>query len=106
MTPPEHLSAEMAAFWVDVQQAWDLDIHHVKILTLACEAWDRCAEARELQDAEGLTALTDRGGAKAHPAAAIEKDSRLAFARLIRELGLDVEEPAGNRPPRIGGAKH
>jgi hypothetical protein len=38
-----------------------------------------------------------------HPCVAIERDSRLACARLIRELDLDAEPPTPERlgPPAI-----
>ena len=49
----------------------------------------------------GLTSKT-RDGEKLHPAVRIETDSRLAFARLLRELDLDVDPPAeAKRPPAL-----
>ena len=71
----------------------------MRLLQLAGEAWDRCQEAREAIARDGLIVLTT---GRAHPAVAIERDSRLAFARLIRELDLDAEPPASwSRPPAL-----
>jgi P27 family predicted phage terminase small subunit len=81
---------------------FELEPHHVLLLSAAAEAIDRCQQAREMIAAEGITVRTADGGAKAHPAIAIERDSRLAFARLLRELDLDVSAPAENaRPPAL-----
>ena len=78
------------------------------MLTLAAEAWDRGQQAREIVDRDGLT-FTDRfGQPKARPEIAIERDSRIGFARLLRELALDVGGPEDSRPPGLscnnGGA--
>jgi P27 family predicted phage terminase small subunit len=88
---------------------WELEAHHVRLLTLACEAWDRCQQARETIAREGLTTPTRDGGAKLHPAVRVEDSARIAFARLLRELDLDVDPPAeAKRPPQLrafrGGA--
>jgi len=83
---------------------FELEPHHVRLLTLAAESWDRCTQAREALAEHGLT-YTDRfDQPRARPEVAVERDSRIAFARLVRELALDVDEPAeGSRPPGIRG---
>ena len=50
-----------------------------------------------------MTVPAHGGGLRPHPCVAIERDSRLAVARLVRELDLDVEPPVSERrgPPPI-----
>ncbi len=104
--PPKHLRETTAKWWESVMAEYALEPHHVKLLTLAAESWDRGQQAREALETEGLI-YTDRFGAPhARPEVKIESDSRIAFARLIRELALDVEEPGESRPPVINGNAH
>ena len=101
--PPDHLRPQTADWWRSVLLDYDLEEHHVRLLHLACGSWDRCQQAREQIDRDGLTIATGDGGLKAHPAVAIERDARLAFARLVRELDLDAGAPSGGpRPPALG----
>jgi len=97
---PVHLRPETAAWWVLVVEEFGLEQHHLKLLRLACEAWDRGQSAREVLEKDGLT-FTDRWSQpKARPEVAIERDARIGFARLLRELGLDIAPPAeAPRPP-------
>jgi hypothetical protein len=49
-----------------------------------------------------LTTPTREGGQKLSPLVRIESDCRLSFARLLRELDLDVDPPAeAKRPPML-----
>jgi len=72
------------------------------LLTLACEAWDRGEQARVMIKKHGLTFQNRYGEIKMRPEVAVERDCRIAFARLVRELHLD-SEPAedGGRPPAL-----
>jgi P27 family predicted phage terminase small subunit len=102
MQAPQHLTKKTRSWWRQVVNDYYLEDHHIRLLTLAAEAWDRCEEAREILAAEGLTYLDRFDQPRARPEIAVERDSRLAFARLLRELDLDVEPPAGApRPPGI-----
>lgn len=91
-TPPDYLQPATRDWFKSVVADFELDQHHVRLLTLACEAWDRGQQARLLIAEEGIT-VAGREGAKPHPAIAIERNSRVAFARLISQLSLDGSEP-------------
>ncbi len=91
---PEHLRAPTRTWWDTVCRDCDLEPHHVRLLTVAAEAWDRTQQAREALAEHGLTYDDRFGQPRSRPEVAIERDSRIAFARLLRELGLDVEAPA------------
>jgi P27 family predicted phage terminase small subunit len=99
-TAPKHLRAPTRRWWSSVQADYTLEPHHVRLLTMMAEAWDRCQEAREAIEEHGLV-YTDRfGSPKPRPEVAVERDSRIAFARLLRELNLDVDAPDESRIPR------
>lgn len=101
--PPDHLSDDAAAWWRSVLRDYSLEPHHLRLLQSACEAWDRMQQARKELLAHGaLTFKDERGAIKAHPAEAIERNARIAFARLVRELDLDTGTPSeAPRPPAI-----
>jgi P27 family predicted phage terminase small subunit len=100
--PPAHLSDGAATWWRSVVQDYALEPHHVRLLQAACEAWDRCQQARAAVAEQGLTFKDNSGNLKANPAVAIERDARTLFARLVRELDLDAEGPAERaRPPAL-----
>lgn len=96
---PRHLSEPSRAFWRSVVADFELEVHHLAILQAACEARDRMDEARARIDADGPY-TEGRFGMRAHPAIAVERDSRTAMLRAVRELGLDLEAPASRPPTR------
>ncbi len=100
---PRHLKPATRKWWATVTADYELEPHHLRLLALAGEAWDRCQQAREILDRQGLTFTDKHGQPRARPEVAIERDARVAFARLLRELSLDVEPPADVRPPRLAG---
>lgn len=99
---PRHLRPATRKWVEQVDAEWQLDEHHRKLLVLAGEAWDRGQLAREAIAEHGLTYTNRRGEPRPRPEVAVERDSRIGFARTLRELGLDVEQPA-SRAPAIRG---
>lgn len=98
---PKHLRPDTATWWASVAADYLLEPHHVRLLTLACEAWDRCHEARQALEKHGLTYADRFGQPHPRPEVSIERDSRIGFARLVRELNLDLDPPDEQRPPRL-----
>ena len=101
--PPAHLSADAQSWWRAVVTDYALELHHQRLLQSACESWDRMQQARQaIADHGGLTFTDPKGTIRAHPAVAMERDARISFARLVRELDLDTGAPSeAPRPPAI-----
>ena len=62
-----------------------------RLLKAAGASWDRAEEARLVIDQHGLTFVDSRGNPRPRPEVAIERNSRIAFARLLREVSLALD---------------
>jgi hypothetical protein len=100
---PKYLKPATRKWWRQVLENYELAEHHVKLLTLAASAWDRAEQSRQALAEFGLTYVDEKlNRLLIRPEVAVERDSRIAFARLLRELDLDTEPgPSGSRPPAI-----
>jgi phage terminase small subunit len=101
MKSPKHLSPEAARWWRSVNAAYHLEPHQAHLLRLCCDALDRGEQARKALAAAGSLFFTDaHGNLKPHPCVLIEHNAALRLARLMKALGVDVEEarPGPGRP--------
>ena len=98
---PRHLSRSSRAWWCKIMTSWVLDAHHVKILDHAATCLDRAEAARQIVVEKGSIVLDRYGSPKENPACKAERDSMALFARLIRELGLDLGPSPDSRPPML-----
>jgi phage terminase small subunit len=76
------------------------DEHDIRRLDLAAHCLDRIEECQKFIKSDGLFIKDRFEQMKEHPASKAERDNKSLFARLIRELGLDLEPPTESRPPR------
>jgi hypothetical protein len=97
---PRHLRVETRKWIKKILDDYELEDHHIKILISAGECWDRILLARETIKKEGAYFKDRFGCPKSHPALSDERNNRIVFARLIRELNLSEEGPDG-RPPGL-----
>jgi len=100
---PPHLKAATRRWWSEVVDTYALEAHHLKLLEAACRCWDRLGEAGEALRKDGAYVPDRYGSPKAHPAVAVERDCRISFARLVRELDLEGEVAPDPRQPRRRG---
>ncbi len=99
---PKHLTREARTWFEDVISTYELEPHHIHLLTLACEALDRAEAARAAIAKHGPVYTDQFGCPRSRPEIAVERDSRIAFARLLRELDLDTSALSeSSRPPAI-----
>ncbi len=98
---PKHLKAATRAWFDEIVREFRLESQHIRILQIACEAWDSYEEARDSIAQNGMTFLNKKhGDIKPRPEVAIMQNNRVAFLRAMRELNLDVQPPDSPRPKR------
>ena len=90
---PRHLSPSARRLYSQILENYELEPHHLAILTKALEALDRTEQARDAIAASGILIRSRLGEVKPNPAIAIERDSRAQFLAGIKALGLDIEGP-------------
>jgi P27 family predicted phage terminase small subunit len=105
--PPATLSKAAAEQWRRLQFEFGItDAPGLLLLQTGLEAWDRMQEAQALIRRDGLVVPAANGGTRCHPAVSIERDSRVAFQRALRQLNLDIvpTRDGPGRPPNAFGA--
>lgn len=103
ITAPSHLSPAMKEFYKRIVSDYDLEPHRLRLLKQACECFDRAESARLEIETNGITFKDKFGQLKPNPACKIETENKTLFARLLREMRLDIDSPNDSRLPRITG---
>ena len=81
----------MQRWWREIVREHELvEPHRLRLLELAARAYDRCEQARIAIAEHGVTYLDRFGAPRLRPEVVIERDSRQAFARLVREMELQI----------------
>ena|SRR3990172_9175932 len=102
--PPKHLSAAAKRLWRSLTTEFVIaDAAGLAILVSGLEAYDRAADARLLLDRDGAFFMDRYKQPRAHPLAAVERDSRAAWMSALKQLNLDCL-PARPGPGRPGGS--
>ncbi len=95
---PPHLSADARQMWREIVAEYDgWAVAELSILCSALEAFDRMKQAqKELR--KKLFMKDKYGRVRVHPCVAIERDSRQAYLRALRQLGIGGVAGAVGRP--------
>lgn len=92
MKPPDHLGSHGRALWEQIIAEFGVDDAPGRaLLTVACEALDRCRQAQTVLQASGLTITDQRGALKTHPAVTIERDAWGVMQRALRQMNLETD---------------
>lgn len=99
--PPEHLSDESKEQWTVLVDEYGFEAQSLLVLMTALESYDRMRQAQEQITMNGMTYLDRFGQTKPRPEIQIERDSRAAYWRGLKELGLNLEtiRSGPGRPP-------
>ncbi|GAI99483.1 unnamed protein product [marine sediment metagenome] len=99
----DQLSKRSKKFFIKIFNAYELESHHLELLAQAAECLDRIDDSRLRIKKDGAYILDRFKNLKPHPGLKEIAQEKITFARLIRELNLDVEPGTGElgRPPGI-----
>lgn len=77
------------------------EVHDFERLNLACHCLDRVHECQAILATEGLFIKDRFEISKPHPGIEIEKNQKVLFIRILRELNLDISKPKDLRTPSL-----
>jgi phage terminase small subunit len=99
--PPKDLGPAGRRAWAKFHAEFNLlGVHDMERTRLACKCLDDEAAFVETVSAEGRY-VTDRWNQKKeHPAAKAARECRMLFCRIVRDMGVDIQEAKETRPPR------
>jgi len=97
---PKTLGRDGRAFWAKIVAGYELQEHHFRLLEGACQCLDRISTARAEVAKMGEYFIDRWAQPKEHPGLVAERNQKVLFARLMRELCLDGVEAVESRPPR------
>ncbi len=102
---PKHLQSETQKWFEKMIAAHPdlLECGRQEQFTLACEALDRCRQARDVINEEGLTQLDRYGNSIPRAEVAIQLKNRASFGQILKSLDLKAppKPRAGTVGPRI-----
>jgi phage terminase small subunit len=97
---PKHLSKRAKELWQDIAADYDLESHQLEILRLLCGCLDRLEVCRKQLKKDAVFIVNRFGEGKPNTALHEEREQKILFPRLSRELNLDIEIPESPRKPR------
>jgi len=101
--PPKHLSDAARKWFRETAKQFEFETSaEWELLTQAAGCLHRIEQARAAIEEHGLCVPTAADGVKPNPACGIERDNRILFSRIVRELRLnDNQTDDETRPPRL-----
>jgi phage terminase small subunit len=100
---PKGLNYAGQQFWKSVVAEYELFPHERKLLEAACQCWDRIVECRAAIKEHGTTYIDRYNQPRERPEAVAERQNKVLFTRLVREIGLTIAAADESRPPRMYG---
>jgi P27 family predicted phage terminase small subunit len=103
--PPRKLGKHGRSLWDAVMVEYGItDRGGIEILAQACEQLDEIESLAEEVNRDGRVIRSRNGPPKAHPAIRDIRQGRAVFAKLLKELGLNLEsvKPMGRPPQGVG----
>jgi phage terminase small subunit len=90
---PADLGEDGRRFWNETVEVYLLTSAQLSVLGFAARQVDRAAAARQRLKVEGLTVQDHRGVEKESPVVAVERHATNTFLKLVKAIGLDIEQP-------------
>jgi len=98
---PSGLKKQGQAFWKKINSETIFeDSYDIERLLMAAKTLDEISIAEVAMKKTGMFIKDRYGSLREHPACKTIRDNKIIFCRIIRELGLDIEQPEDPRLPR------